>query len=50
MGKCIQKICNMYLIDCELDSQDVDYILKMGIDKSDCINKLDDLNIFGVVN
>ena len=40
----------MYLIDCEFDSQDKDYLLKMGIDKNDCINKLDKLNIFGLVN
>ena len=39
----------MYPIDCELDSQDEDYLLKMGIDKDDCINKLYELNTFGVV-
>ena len=40
----------MYLIDCELEIQDNDYLLKMGMNKNDFINKLDDLNTFGVVN
>ena len=40
----------MYLFDCELEIQDEDYLLKMGINKNDCINKLDELNTFGVVN
>ena len=40
----------MYRIDCELDIQDEDYLLKMVIDKNDCMKKLDELNKFGVVN
>ena len=50
MGKHIHFFCKMYLIDCELDSEDEDYLLKMGIDKNDCINKLDELNTCGVIN
>ena len=49
-GKAYTKNCKMYCIDCKLDSQDEDYLLKMGIDKNDCINELDELNTFGVVN
>ena len=40
----------MYLIDCESEIQDEDYLAKMGIDKNDCINELDELNTFGEVN
>ena len=45
-----KEVCKMYLIDCELEIQDEDYLAKMGIDKNDCINELGDLNTFGVVN
>ena len=40
----------MYFIDCEFEIQDEDYLLKMGIDKVDCINKLDELNTFVVIS
>ena len=48
-GKAYKKVCKMYLIDRQLEIQDDDYLLKMGIDKNDCIDKLDELNTFGVV-
>ena len=50
MGKSKQNVYKMYHIDCELDSQDEDCLLKMGIDKNDYINELDELITCGGVN
>ena len=45
-----REICKMYLIDCESDINDEDYLLKMGINKNDCINELDELNTYGIIS
>ena len=44
-----KKICRTHIVGDDLDEKDGDdYLSKMGINKNDCINELEELNTFGI--
>ena len=44
-----KKICRTHIVEDDLDEKDSsDYLTKMGINKNDCINELEQLNTFGI--
>ena len=44
-----KKICSTHVDGDNLDEKDSsDYLNKMGINKNDCLNELEELNTFGI--
>ena len=46
-----KKKCRIHVVGGDLDEKNGDdYLKKMGMNKNDCMNELDELNTFGIWN